>query len=183
MVIAAAVPEYGPICRLRRQLLPRKRASAAKRRRADQDSDSFGGRYEAISGGPRGGGAETATVLRAGFGDYSNVFAVGFALGAARLLVVALRVGEAGGVLVELPVMLSVSWIVCDQLLDRFRVVGEWSHYLEMGGVAFGLLMMAEFGVSILAFGRSVAEYLDVPLVGLGPRLDRVGGLRGVSPN
>lgn len=100
------------------------------------------------------------SALRAGVVYFAIVFAVGFVLGTIRVLVLAPRLGETGGVAVELPVMLSVSWIVCGRLLERSSVRRRWGDRLAMGFVAFVLLMAAELGVSVLAFGRSVAEHL-----------------------
>ena len=101
-----------------------------------------------------------AAAIRAGVSYFAIVFAIGFVLGTVRVLLLVPRLGETGGVLVELPVMLSTSWFVCGWLLGRFSVPREWRHRLAMGGVAFLLLMVAEFGLSVFAFGRSVAEHL-----------------------
>ncbi len=100
-----------------------------------------------------------ATAVRAGVAYFAIVFAVGFALGTLRVLTLAPYLGEAGAVLVELPVMLAVSWLACGLVLDRWRVPAGWRHRLAVGGVAFALLMAAELGVSVLAFGRSVGEH------------------------
>jgi hypothetical protein len=98
--------------------------------------------------------------LEAGLAYVAIVFAVGFALGAIRVLVLVPGLGEVGGVLVELPIMLAVSWLVCGRLLARFAVPGAWRDRLTMGGIALTLLMAAELAVSILAFDRTVAEHL-----------------------
>jgi hypothetical protein len=100
------------------------------------------------------------SALRAGVAYFAIVFSVGFIFGTIRVLVLVPRLGETGGVAVELPIMLSVSWFACGWLLERFSVRGRWGHRLAMGGVAFVLLMVAELGLSILAFGRSAAEHL-----------------------
>ena len=56
--------------------------------------------------------------------------------------------------------MLALSWFACGWLLDSFSVPASWEHRLAMGAMAFVLLMIAELGVSVFAFGRSVAEHL-----------------------
>lgn len=109
--------------------------------------------------------------LKAACAYAAIVFAIGFALGTLRVLFVAPGLGEAGAVLVELPVMLAVSWIACGRIVGRYRVPGRPGTRLMMGGVAFLLLMLAELGVSVFAFGRTVAEHFDTyasPVAALG---------------
>jgi hypothetical protein len=98
--------------------------------------------------------------VRAGVVYVAILFAVGFVLGTLRVLVLLPRLGELGAVLLELPVVLGLSWVVCGRLVSRFRVPPGLRHRLAMGGTAFGLLMIAELLVSLLAFGRSPAEHL-----------------------
>ncbi len=91
---------------------------------------------------------------------FGAVFAAGFVLGAVRVLVLLPRLGETAAVALELPVMLLLSWFVCRRVVDRFGIPPAFSHRLVMGGTAFGLLMLAEMGLSVLAFGRSMPEHL-----------------------
>jgi hypothetical protein len=101
-----------------------------------------------------------AAALRAGVYYFAAVFASGFVLGALRVLVIAPRLGEAGAVAVELPVMLALSWFVCRWLVEREAVAARAGPRVMMGLVALVLLLLAEAGVSILGFGRSLAEHL-----------------------
>ena len=98
--------------------------------------------------------------LRAGVLYFMIVFAVGFALGTVRVLLIVPRFGETNAVLLELPVMLALSWIACAWLVRRFAVPPGVAERLAMGGVAFALLMLGELGVSVFGFGRTVAEHL-----------------------
>ncbi|HEX2510489.1 MAG TPA: hypothetical protein VHK66_08220 [Microvirga sp.] len=98
--------------------------------------------------------------LKAGIAYFAVVFAAGFLLGTVRVLLLAPRIGELGAVAVEVPLMLAVAWFACARLLCRFEVGGSVIGRFLMGGVAFGLLTIAEIGVSIAAFGRSPAEHL-----------------------
>jgi hypothetical protein len=100
--------------------------------------------------------------LRAGAVYFAIVFAVGFVLGTIRALVVVPRFGETNAVLIELPVMLALSWIVCASLVRRFAVPPRVAARAMMGGVAFALLMIAEACVSMFGFGRTLAEHLSV---------------------
>ena len=98
--------------------------------------------------------------LSAGLAYFAVVFAVGFALGTVRVLVVAPHLGETAAVLAELPVMLAIAWTVCGWLLKHVPLPDGWGQRLAMGGVALAFLLAAELGLVVLAFGRTVAEHL-----------------------
>lgn len=89
------------------------------------------------------------------------VFAAGFLLGLLRVMFIAPAVGEAAAVALELPIMLTVSWFVCKSLIGRLHVPAHLPSRLIMGGIAFLLLMLAEFAISSVFLGRSLAKHLD----------------------
>jgi hypothetical protein len=103
-----------------------------------------------------------ATALRAGIAYFLIVFAIGFVLGTVRVLVVAPQFGATHAVLIELPIMLTASWIACAWLVRRFKVAGEFGARLVMGAFALALLMAGELAVSLFAFGRTVEEHFTV---------------------
>lgn len=88
------------------------------------------------------------------------VFAVGFALGTFRVLVLLPWIGELAAVLLELPVMLGISWILAGRLVARFGVPGAIPARLTMGGVGFALLMVAEMVLAVSLFGQPMAAHL-----------------------
>jgi hypothetical protein len=90
---------------------------------------------------------------------FSIVFAAGFVLGTLRVLVVIPRLGETPAVLIELPIMLAVSWVVCGWVLKTCPVPTHFPPRLLMGGFAFALLMAAELALSVFAFGRTASEH------------------------
>jgi hypothetical protein len=96
--------------------------------------------------------------VKAGVFYFAVVFAAGFVFGTFRTLVLVPRLGERTAVLVELPIILAVSWIACGRAIRRCRVPDRAAPRLVMGIVAFGLLMIAELGLSMLVFGRSFRE-------------------------
>ena len=96
------------------------------------------------------------TSLPAGIVYFAVVFAAGIALGTARVLVV-VPAGETAAVLIELPIILALSWMVCGWLIARLKPRGSG---LVMGGVAFALLMVAEFALARFGFGQSASVYL-----------------------
>lgn len=101
------------------------------------------------------------SAVEAGVAYFASVFAAGFALGIVRVTVLVPLVGALGAVLLELPVILTASWILCGWILRRFDVAPEVSLRLVMGGVAFALLLGAEVVLSTVAFGRTPAGYLS----------------------
>lgn len=92
---------------------------------------------------------------------FALVFAVGFVLGVLRGGALVPLVGEVWAVVIELPVMLGVSWWVCGVIVGRMAVPPTAPSRLLMGGVAFGLLMLAELGVSLLLMGRTPVEHFS----------------------
>jgi hypothetical protein len=96
----------------------------------------------------------------AGIVYFLIVFMLGFGLGAIRVFLVAPHLGETVAVLLETPLMLSASWVVCGWLVCRFNVASRTSAGALMGVVALGLMMTAEFAVSLLLFGRSPTQFV-----------------------
>lgn len=94
-----------------------------------------------------------------GLAYFLVVFAAGFVLGVLRTLVVIPAVGELLGVVIELPVILTVSWIACGWAVLRFDVPGTTATRMAMGALAFALLMVGEVLVSITLADRSLAEH------------------------
>lgn len=103
----------------------------------------------------------------AGLAYVAIAFVAGVALGTLRVLILIPQLGENLAVLLELPMILAISWVACRQLIARFEVLPALSARLIMGGTAFALLMAAEAGVSVLGFGRTIHEhfaaYLSLP--------------------
>ena len=109
---------------------------------------------------------------RAGPAYFAAVFAAGFVLGTIRVVAFVPRFGETASVLLEAPVILAVSWMASAWATRKFRVSNTALPRLLMGAVAFSLLMLAELGVSVFIFDRSIedhlAQYRSLPgLIGL----------------
>ena len=98
--------------------------------------------------------------IRAGAAYFLLVFALGFALGTIRVLLLVPRLGELCSVLLELPVILTASWLICRWLVRRYDVPGQYLERFLMGGVAFGMLLIAELALATMLFDRSVAEHV-----------------------
>lgn len=98
--------------------------------------------------------------IQAGLVYFIGVFALGFALGAIRLMLLVPTLGELLAVIVETPVILAACWLLCRRAIVRLQVPGSASARLLMGITAFALLMIAEFGLATLMFAETPAEYL-----------------------
>lgn len=89
--------------------------------------------------------------LRLGLAYFAIVFAAGFVLGVLRVLLIAPRVGETMGVLLELPVILTLAWLVSQRLTRKLP--DGFVERAVMGASALALLLLAEFGLAMLAPG------------------------------
>jgi hypothetical protein len=103
--------------------------------------------------------AQWSSAFEAGVAYFVVAFGFGFLLGTFRMLVIVPAVGEISAVMLEMPIMLAISWFSSRWLIGRFSVPDGLAPRLVMGGLAFVLLMFAEGGLSILGFGRSFAEH------------------------
>jgi hypothetical protein len=100
------------------------------------------------------------TSLRAGLLYFVVVFAFGFALGAIRSLWVAHLTDELTAVLLELPLMLAISWIACGKVIRLTKLPGGLGRSMMMGASALALLLAAEAGLATLGFGKTLHEHL-----------------------
>ena len=98
----------------------------------------------------------------AGLAYFGCVFAVGFALGVVRTVLVAPLLGETFAVVLELPIILAVAWIACRWLTRRLEVPARLLPRSVMSTTAFILLMTGEAFISLLLAGRSLAEHLQL---------------------
>jgi hypothetical protein len=97
----------------------------------------------------------------AGLAYFAVVFVAGFALGVARVMFIVPTLGPTVAVLIELPVILVLSWIACRRIMLRLDISATTTGRLMMVGLAFALLMSAEFAIASFAFGRSLADHLE----------------------
>jgi hypothetical protein len=107
---------------------------------------------------------------------FASVFLIGAGLGTGRILLLEPGLGPVLATLVELPLMIGASWLVCGWVVKRLAVPGERSARLLMGGIAFLLLMAAELALTLFVFGGSIAGHFQAyrdpaPLIGLAGQL------------
>lgn len=87
---------------------------------------------------------------------FLGVFALGFVLGALRVIWLAPEVGAYAAVWMELPLMLGFSWWLSGRLARGLTTAQR----IGMGAVAFALLMMAEMALAVFAFNLTVTAWL-----------------------
>ena len=102
---------------------------------------------------------QIGTALVAGAAYFLLMFIVAFAAGTVRVLMVVPRVGEINALLLELPLILTTSWLASYWLANRFVIPPALSPRLVMGLGAFALLMIAEASMSVLLFGQSLTGH------------------------
>ena len=99
------------------------------------------------------------SALKAALFYFACVFAIGFALGVVRVLVLAPWMGELPAVCIEIPLLLTAAWHLCRRAIRRFDVGPVPAQRIVVCALAFGLLLAAEFCLATFAFGRSPANY------------------------
>ena len=99
------------------------------------------------------------------------LFSAGFVLGTLRVLAIAPRLGDIAAVLLELPLMLAASWLVCRYLIRRMTIAADPAPRLLMGLTGFALLILAEIALGWFGFGRS----LELQMAALGQPAGLIG--------
>ncbi len=89
---------------------------------------------------------------------FALVFAVAFGLGMVRNLVLVPWLGALVAVALEVPLLLGVSWSAAGFVIRRFDVLPGWPR-VAMGGVASGVLMGVEMGMTV-ALGGTVTGWI-----------------------
>lgn len=104
-----------------------------------------------------GGGPQA--VVRASVVYFGLVFAVGFALGAVRVPLLVPRLGERTAELIELP-FLVLAIVLLSRLRQRHTAALRPRQQLAVGGLALGLLLVAECSLGFVLTGRNPIESL-----------------------
>ena len=114
--------------------------------------------------------------VAAGLAYAAIVFAIGFVLGALRVMAIAPAIGALPATLLELPLMLAASFFVAGWLVRRLAVAPRIPTRLLMGVVGFTALIALETLLG-LALGRS----LDAQLTSLATAAGSAGLLGQVA--
>jgi hypothetical protein len=98
-------------------------------------------------------------MIRAALLYFAIVFGAGFIMGPIRLLWLVPRVGTRVAELLELPIILTISFLAARWILHR-RSRPTRSFRLGMGATALFLMLAAEFGLVLRLRGMSISAYL-----------------------
>jgi hypothetical protein len=98
-------------------------------------------------------------VVRAGLLYFALTFGAGFVLGPLRILFLVPRIGTRAAELVELPVMIGISWLAARWVTRRLAVAPRPAARLAMGAIAGALLLAAEFTLVLRLRGLTLEEY------------------------
>ncbi len=99
------------------------------------------------------------TAIKAGLCYFALTFGAGFLLGPLRMLVLVPRIGARAAELLELPVMVVVTWLAARWTIRRFQVPYSTGLRLVMGVLAFALLLAAEFSLVLPLRGLTLEQY------------------------
>lgn len=114
-------------------------------------------------------------MIGAGARYFAVVFVIAFALGTIRTIWIAPAIGATAAVLVEVPIILLVSFFVARHFIGG-ALIGSRGKALGAGAVAFAMLMVAEAGLAGLVFGQPfdvwLADLWRVPgIIGLAGQI------------
>ena len=98
--------------------------------------------------------------LLAGTAYFVSLFALGFALGAMRVLLLAPNVGPFAATLIEAPLMLIAAWFLCRWAIRGWKAPGSYAARWAMALWFFALLAAFETALGAALFGRSPAQQL-----------------------
>jgi len=101
----------------------------------------------------------TGRILRAGLAYFALTFGAGFVLGPLRILVLVPRLGARAAELVEIPVMIGITWLAARWVTRRFSVPPQRGPRLSVGVMAGALLLLAEFTLVLRLRGLTLEEY------------------------
>lgn len=87
-------------------------------------------------------------------------FAAGFVLGVAREFLLVPRFGSTVAVMIEAPAMLLACIAAARWTVGRFMVPPAAGPRLQMGAIAFGLLIVAEVAGSMALRGMTLSDYV-----------------------
>lgn len=90
---------------------------------------------------------------------FGLMFATGFALAPVRILLLAPRLGERLAELVELPLMILISWQLAAWLMCRRMMPYRRWQRLYVGVLALMLMLLAEFWVVVFMRELTLAEH------------------------
>ncbi len=100
------------------------------------------------------------SILIAGIFYFTGIFLLGFILGTIRTVYIIPYSSELIGVLLEIPIMLTLAWFFSIKLIKRYALPTTEMSLFLFGETAFVLLMITEVLFSVYIFNLSLNTYL-----------------------
>ncbi len=95
-------------------------------------------------------------MVKAGVLYFFAVLLAGSLLGTVRVFWLEPLAGEIAATVLELPFILTFSWIVCTRIIEWCAIPQHFFQRLGMGVLAFVLLLMSEYGLALLIYDQSL---------------------------
>lgn len=103
--------------------------------------------------------------IQAGLIYFAMVFSLAFVLGVLRVTLIAPKLGAVVAVALELPLVLAASWRASAYATRRGHIApAQGKARLQMGVLAFGVLMGVELAMAVVIFKQSAHEFLAAML-------------------
>ncbi len=102
-----------------------------------------------------------ARVLKAAALYFALIFAVGFALGPVRVLLLEPTIGGASAVLIEAPFLLAAIAVAARHVPRRMRIRSSLPDLLVMGCGAAALVLLADLAIGVPLRGIAMADHFN----------------------
>jgi hypothetical protein len=99
-------------------------------------------------------------IIRVSVLYFAIVFAAGFVLGTLRVFFMVPLIGVRLAELIEVPIMVLISYITARSLIERFDIPYTLAGRIAMGAIGLGLLLLAEFGFVLWMQRLTINEYI-----------------------
>ena len=99
--------------------------------------------------------------VRVGILYFAIVFAAGFVLGTFREIFIAPFLGDRSAELLEIPVMLVISYLAARGLIRHFKIGPTLSARVTVGAVGLGLLLLAELTLVLWFQHMTITQYVS----------------------
>lgn len=112
--------------------------------------------------GMRKGGFNAVRAIAGGALYAGGVFSFAFITGAIRTILVAQDIGitALAGVIVELPLILSIAWLLCELAIEHSKAPATLGSRAVMGATALVMIIGAEMLVSLIVAGHNPSVFV-----------------------
>jgi hypothetical protein len=98
--------------------------------------------------------------ITAALAYFALVFGAGFLLGSIRVPYLVPRFGERMAELLEMPIMLAITFLAAKYVVRRYQVSRDMTSRMAVGLLALSLLVAAELTLVVSLQGQSIPAYV-----------------------